>query len=299
MKVLIAGATGYLGSHLVDFLRSKGYLVETLSRDPQRAEKALGVPSWEFSINTPIEEKAFDGVEVVINLMGDSLGKGIFWGASKKKRLIESRIDTTKKLVHEIPKNVKTLINASAIGIYPSSGEIFKEEGLVLNNSQKFLQKLVTNWEAEADNFSGRRVLLRTGVVLGPNSEFIDTLTGVISWGLGGNLGSGQNWISWIHLHDWLRIVEEACISPVYQGPINLTSPNPVVLEDIGRSIADYLNRPYFFHVPEFMLKLLGDKKEIILANQRVLPVKAINLGFEFNYLYAEDALQQSLTSSK
>jgi len=308
VKIVVAGATGFLGSALCSALTLKAHEVTVLSRDPAKAARNLG-PAVQ-AVSWLGEDKswctAVAKADAIVNFSGESIA-GRRWTPEYKGRLRSSRIDTTGMLVTAIiacdsPPGL--LINASAVGFYGDRGdEIITEESPA---GQGFLAEVCRDWESEADRakMAETRVCkLRLGVVLGVGGALDKMIypipIRISPWklGLGGPMGSGRQWMSWVHLNDVVGLCEWALANPdIAAGAINVTSPNPVRNADFARAIGRVIRRPAAVPLPNFILRaMLGEFADTILGGQRVLPEKATRSGYIFNSPDLESALRQTI----
>lgn len=299
MRAFIAGGTGFLGSHLLATLRSRGEEPTVLSREGARATglQAHGVKVIFGDVNQPGDWRAaVAGHDVVVNLVGESLAAGR-WTPERKQAIRESRIQSTRVLVEacrQATPRPSTLVNASAIGYY---GDNRTDNWLVESDpaGRDFLADLTMEWEQEAmtaEAFGMRVLCIRTGLVLGPDGGALPKMLPVFQRGLGGPLGSGHQWYSWIHVDDWVRLVL-FCIEAAMDGPVNAVAPNPVPMRAFARALGRVLHRPALLPVPEFVLRLaLGDMADVLLSSQRVSPKKVRQAGFQFRFPDLEPALR-------
>jgi uncharacterized protein (TIGR01777 family) len=232
----------------------------------------------------------------VINLAGESIAGGR-WTAARKAALRESRVTSTRAIVAAMtggPRLPAVLLNASAVGIYgPRGDEPIAED---TPPGSDFLSSLGTAWEAEAMAAAGRTrvVLLRTGIALGHGGGALRQMAMPFYFMVGGPLGSGQQYISWIHRDDWTGMVSWALNTSAVSGPLNVTAPNPVTNAEFARTLGRVLHRPAFMPAPAFALRLLlGEMANAITTGQRVVPKKALSLGFGFRYPLLEEALRE------
>lgn len=304
MKIAIAGGTGFVGRELTKHLVSAGHDVVILTRRhvTKETHNQVRYVQWLTPGQTP--EKELTGVDAFINLAGESLNSGR-WTDARKKRMLESRIQAVRELGHlieKLPTMPSVVINASAIGFYGvSQDKTFTEDALVPGDD--FLAKTVVTWEQEAARFTAlgiRTVFARLGVVLGTEGGALPKMLLPYKLGIGGKIGSGQQWLSWIHLADVARAIEFALMNEQLQGPINLIAPNPVQNDEFGRIIGHILKRPHWIPVPGFALKLLlGEMSTLVLDGQRVLPKRLIDSEFAFQYPHLNLALENLLTHHK
>ncbi|WKJ88692.1 TIGR01777 family oxidoreductase [Methylomonas montana] len=295
--ILITGGTGFLGGALTRLLLQKNYSVTVLSRSAEKVANQFGN---QVQAVTRIADLPDAGsCKAVVNLAG----AGIFdqrWTPTRKQLLRDSRIKLTEQLVAWMaassqPKPV--LVNGSAIGIYGDQGDTPLNE----NSPSKtdFSQQLCADWEStalQAEKAGGRVCLIRTGLVLGKDGGILKRMLLPFRLGLGGRLGDGQQWMSWIHLHDWLAIVEAMISNPEMSGPYNATAPTPVSNREFSEALAQVLNRPMLLPMPAVLLKgLLGEMAELVLGSQRVLPKRLTAQGFGFAYPQLDAALRNIL----
>lgn len=299
MKILITGATGFLGSQIGETLHRLGHALVVLSRDPHSAQKKLSWPCEIFSwtAEEKVPEEALSGIDAVLNLSGESVGEGR-WTERKRNRIFESRVIGTRYLVSsclERPKESrpKIFINASAIGYYGDrGGEVLTEES---SSGQGFLCDVAKSWEQVAwfrRNEFDRVALIRMGMVLGRTEGALQRVLPIFRFGFGGTLGGGEQWMSWIHEKDLVRLWQFVLENDIH-GAVNAVSPHPVTNREFTKTLGRCLKRPTLFPVPDFALKfLLGKKSELVLASQRVLPKKVFQAGFLFSYPSLEQALR-------
>jgi uncharacterized protein (TIGR01777 family) len=246
----------------------------------------------------------FAGCGAVVHLAGEPVAQR--WTASARERILSSRVESTRSLVAALRSQPpRVLVSASAIGYYGSRGdEILTEKAAP---AADFLGTVCEGWEQEAraaEQFGVRVVTLRIGVVLGstfggafrhPGGALAQMLL-PFKLGVGGRLGSGRQWMSWIHLDDLTALIEFAIVNAAFSGPVNATAPNPVTNAEFTRELAAVLHRPAIFPVPAFALKLLfGEMSQVLLGSQRVIPEAALRAGFQFRYSDVGRALAASL----
>lgn len=280
--IALTGSSGFLGQALQARWRAAGRPVRRLVRRGPSAGEA----QWDPAAGR-LEGGALEGVTAVVNLAGENLTTGR-WTPARRRRLVSSRVGSTRLLAEtmaRLPHPPAVLVSASAIGIYGARGEEVLTEASVRGTG--FLADLVADWEAAAAPAvaAGIRVVhLRFGLILGHGGGMLGRLVPLFRWGLGGALGHGQQWMSWVSLRDTLSIVDAALTHPEWHGPLNVTAPSPVRNEEFTGELAARLNRPAFLRVPASLLELLlGDlAREAILASARVLPARLQDLGFMF-----------------
>ncbi|MGE0633023.1 MAG: TIGR01777 family oxidoreductase [Pseudobdellovibrionaceae bacterium] len=303
MKVLVTGATGLVGTQIGRSLVANGHhVVAMVRKNPAQAKTALPfeaeVFAWESDSETfPIA--ALEGVEAVIHLSGEPIAG--FWTESKKTKIFNSRIISTRKIVEafksrkELGKTLpRVFVSASAVGIYGDQGHQLLEEESVIGSD--FLADVCINWELEAEvaNRLGIRVVrVRTGLVLSPQGGFLGKVIPIFSKGLGGYLGSGHQWMSWIHLEDIANLYVFAVENENVEGAINAVSPEPITNRGFTRELAKALRRPAFLPVPKIALKsVLGEMSTLALSSQRASSEKIQNLGFHFKFIRFRDAIR-------
>jgi uncharacterized protein (TIGR01777 family) len=297
MKLIVTGASGFIGTALCRQLLQQGHVLVLFTRGSPR-DSASGVRRWlHWTPGTLRDWDAeLDGADGVINLAGEPIADKN-WSAAQRRRLEKSRVDSTNVLVQACAKakqKPKFLINASAVGYYgPHGDEIITEEA---PPGTDFLSLLCRNWEEEAtkaEELGLRVVRLRTGIVLGPGGGALSKIVPQFKWFVGGPLGSGKQWMSWIHLEDQVRLIIHIVNDSQACGPINATAPNPVQNKQFSRVLGGVLHRPSWLPTPSFVLRVgFGEMADILLTGQRVVPAAAQKLGFEFRYPELRQALE-------
>lgn len=302
MKVLVTGATGFVGTRVVNKLLANGYEVNVLSRNIVSAVLKLGSRckyfQWADQSQLPPAE-CLEGVGGIIHLMGEGIADKR-WDEAQKKRIYDSRIVSTNKLIEAISKQTikpSVLVSTSAVGIYGDRGdEVITEESSVAND---FLAKVCTDWEKEANRASGlglRVAIIRTGVVIGKNGGALKKMLPIFKLGGGGPVGSGKQFMSWIHVDDLANMYIEALKNPNIVGPHNATAPYPATSKDFAKALGKTLHRPAFAPAPAFALKLVfGEMSQVLLDGQKVLPNKFQKQNFRFAYPTLEQALKESV----
>jgi uncharacterized protein (TIGR01777 family) len=298
MRITLSGATGFLGDHLVRRLHAAGHELRLLVRRP-----VTGLPPGveTFLWNPPrldAPAEALSGADALIHLSGASVNQR--WTPETKTLLRSSRIDTTRSLVHSLSTlsaRPGIFLCASAVGIYGDRGdETLTEDS---TPGPGFLSGLTLEWEKEANlaRSLGIRVnCLRTGVVLGREGGALASMLPVFRLGIGGKLGSGQQWMSWIHVDDWTSAVAFLLGPDFPSGPFNLTAPEPARNAAFTQTLGKVLHRPAFLPVPEIALRaLFGEMSAIILSSQRVLPTALEAQGYRFQHAALEPALRSLL----
>ena len=300
MKILITGGTGFIGSALTGSLTEQGYEVTVLSRNPGSVEKICGAGIK--ALNNLNELSTEDRYHVIINLAGAPIFDAR-WSDARKQVIRYSRISLTKQLVACMARMTvkpELLISGSAIGYYGDQGDVVLTEQSSTNKD--FSQQLCLDWENEAkkaEHFGVRVCLMRTGLVLAEGGGLLQRMLLPFRMGLGGRLGDGQQWMSWIHRQDWIAIAQTMITDSSMQGAYNATAPNPVTNGEFTRLLAHALKRPALLPVPAWLLKmLLGEMSGLVLGSQRVMPERLLAQGFKFQFPDLSSALSQVLGRS-
>ena len=296
MRLVIAGGTGFIGSalcaRLIDLGHSLTILARTRSPGPILSNKDWII--WQPGSPGPWEE-AIDGVDGVINLAGEPIARR--WTQSQKERIRKSRVDTTRDLVTAIRKakaKPKFLLNSSAVGYYgPRGDEPITEDA---GPGSDFLSRVCIEWEEEAkkaEAFGVRVIRLRTGVVMGRGGGALAKMVPPFKLFIGGPLGTGRQWMSWIQMEDEIGLMVHLMERPEVRGAINATAPGPVTMKEFCQTLGRVLRRPSWAPVPAFVLRvLMGEMSDMVLTGQRVLPGKAQESGYAFKYPNLLEALQ-------
>jgi uncharacterized protein (TIGR01777 family) len=295
MRIALTGATGFVGRHLVQAAIRRGFEVVAFTRNPSRIVRDC-VETRLFSLDAPPDLRECDAV---IHLAGENV-VGI-WTAAKKRRILESRVLGTGRLVEAIralgtPPEV--LVSASAVGYYGDGGEAELTELAPPGNSNDFRAKVCADWEKAAAPAAGqcRVVLPRIAIVLGRDGGMLKVTRRIFRLGLGGRLGHGRQWLPWIHVDDLVALLLFAVENMDIRGAVNAASPWPVRNADFTRALARAVHRPAIFPVPAFLLRLifLGFAQGL-LASQRVVPAAAMDHGFSFKFPEVEPALRDAV----
>ena len=297
MKVAVTGATGLIGSALVPFLSSGGHDVVPLRRGAATAGD--GAPSWDPASGA-VSAGALDGVDAVVHLAGENVAGGR-WTSARKARIRDSRVDGTRRLAEALaglPGRPRTLVAASAIGFYGDRGEQRLDEADAPGND--FLADVCQAWEAAATparNARMRVVHLRIGIVLTPAGGALGQMLLPFRMGVGGVIGSGRQYMSWVALDDVLGGILHALRTDGLAGPVNLVAPNPVTNAEFTKTLGRVLRRPTIFPLPAFGARLaFGEMADaLLLSSARVEPARLQEGGFEFGYPRLEDALRHVL----
>lgn len=298
MRITVSGGTGFLGQHLIRALLGARHDVRLLLRRP-----AMGLPAGvEFFLwnppKTPPPPEALDSVDALVHLSGETVNQR--WTRHAKAEMRASRIESTRLLVQTLSTlshRPKVLLSASAIGIYGNRGDAVLTESS--GAGAGFLAQLAADWEHEANlaRALGMRVhCLRTALVLGLEGGALSSMLPVFRFGAGGRLGSGEQWMSWIHIEDWCRGVLHLLEADVPSGPVNLVAPNPVRNAEFTRVLGKVLRRPAFLAVPEVALRVIfGEMSTALLDSERGRPERLLESGFSFRYPALELALRSLL----
>jgi uncharacterized protein len=298
MKILITGASGLIGEALQKSFSEKDY--EMLLAGRRFINKPDHVV-WDADKGFDEEAlKKIEGVDLIIHLAGEPISDWR-WTEDKKKRIMDSRINGTRTIIDAISKlktKPKTLISASAIGYYGDRGDdVLTERGGV---GDTFLATTCRDWEAEArkaENYGVRVVLNRTGIVLSKDGGALATMLTPFSLGVGGVVGSGKQWMSWITLDDFIGAVNFEIENDSIEGAVNVVSPNPVTNEEFTKSLGEVIHRPTFLPLPKFAVDLMmgemGDA--LLLDSARVAPEKLLKAGFEFEFTELKPALEHAV----
>ncbi|WP_299980902.1 TIGR01777 family oxidoreductase [uncultured Pseudoteredinibacter sp.] len=289
MNILLTGASGFIAQFLIPRLLCKGHQLLAWSQSKNTCAQLYGKQVECFaSLDDYWQLANSPKIDAVINLAGAGIADQC-WSESRKAELLNSRISTTKNLI-ELISNLDckpdVLLSASAIGFY---GSHLEDEPLDESAApqQGFTHDLCSSWEAEAsqaEEYGIRVCLLRTGIVLGPGGA-LAKMRLPFSMGLGGRVGSGKQWMSWIHIEDEARAIEFLLENKNAKGAFNLTAPNAVQNVEFTRLYAESLRRPAIFPLPEIIPKLmLGEGAELLLEGQRIYPRKLLEMGFQFRY---------------
>ena len=306
MKIAITGATGFVGSRLVQKLNAENQQIIVLTRNLARAQRvfpSLTFPNLEFVTYKPKEsgewQESISGCDAVINLAGEPIAER--WTAQQKQEILESRQLGTRKIVEAIAKAAvkpKVLVSGSAIGYYGTSETAVFEE--TSPSGSDFLAEVCQNWEAEAEKvkeFGVRLAILRLGIVLADGGGALAKMIGPFQMFAGGPIGTGRQWFSWIHRDDLVDLIVEVLTNDQMSGVYNATAPNPVKMKQFCQILGEVMNRPSWLPVPEFALELLlGDGAIVVLEGQQVLPKRAQALGFQFQYPELKPALAEIIS---
>jgi len=297
-NILITGGSGLIGTELTELLRQRGHRVSLLSRSEQAGEHKSYV--WKVDQNY-IEPGAFEGVDAIVHLAGAGIADKP-WTIERKREILESRTNSTRLLVTALKNthhNVKTVIAASAIGYYGfgNQQEVFTEDS---EAGKDFLADVTSRWERETENFielGVRVVKIRIGIVLSKRGGALEEIARPVKYFVGAPLGSGDQYVSWIHMEDLSQIFVKAIEDSSMKGAYNAVSPNPLTNRELTKAIARTLRRPLLLPpVPSFVLKLLlGEMADLVLNGSKVSGSRIIQSGYKFKYSDINQALQDLL----
>jgi len=301
VKVLVSGASGFIGSALCDSLLVRGDSVVGLTRDPKRARRtnpSVVWHAWEPTLERP-PAAAFEGVDAVVNLLGEKINQR--WTDEAKRRIMESRRTGTHNLVGAIAgleRKPRVLVNQSAIGFYGDRGEAIVDESS--EGGEGYDADVVREWEKaahEVDSTGVRLVIVRTGHVLDPSDGFLAALLTPFKLGVGGPLAGGAQYVSWVHVNDEVGVLLWAIENERVSGVVNATAPNPVTNRVFSKALGKALGRPAVVPVPGIMLDLMYGREfgQVLRGGQRVLPRRALDLGYEFRHPELDEALEDLL----
>ncbi len=295
MNVLITGGTGFIGSALCASFNTKGYKVVVKTRRPNDVSERLR------AVDSLSQIAASEYYDVVINLAGEPIADKR-WSPAQRQKILASRLNATEELMaffHRAETKPAVFISASAIGYYGTgiSDEGIGEDG---RGDDSFSSSLCGQWEEaalQAKNLGIRTCLLRIGIVLGRNGGVLGKMLLPFKMGLGGKIGSGKQWMPWIHLDDLVGIVDYCIEHQDINGPVNCTAPYPVVNSQFTAALGKQLKRPTIFSMPAFIVKqLMGTMgEELLLSGKKVLPIKIQQAGYQFSYEQLETALKEVL----
>ncbi len=298
MKIVIAGGSGFLGTALSRTLAAEGHDVAILTRQTSNktpAQPRLSFVQWNPDGNTGPWARAVEGATAAINLAGESIA-GRRWSTIQKQKLRDSRLLATRSLTTAIRQSASpplAFISGSAVGYYGDRGDETLTEASAPGSD--FLASVAKNWEAAASEVANvtRVALVRTGIVLDRRGGALPKMLPPFQMFVGGPLGTGTQYMPWIHKDDWVRLVSWMITAEGARGPLNATSPSPVTNAEFSKALGHTLKRPSLLPAPAFALRLaLGEMADaLLLSGQRALPVRATDLGFSFRYSNIDEAL--------
>jgi hypothetical protein len=293
-RVLLSGASGLIGRALLPSLKSRGFRVSRLTRGAASGDDRI---HWDPS--QPLAPETVSDFDAVIHLAGESvIGR---WSSAKKTKIRDSRVVSTRHLAEAVARagdRPRVLITASAVGYYGDrADEVLRENS---SSGGGFLAEVCREWEEAnqpATDAGIRTVQLRTGTVLSADGGALKKMLPPFRMGVGGNLGSGRQWMSWIHIQDWIGALHHILKTDLLQGPVNLVASKPVTNADFTQTLGSVLFRPTIFPVPAFAAKIAFGQMavEVLLASQRVEPTKLVTSGYPFQYSDLRKALESIL----
>lgn len=295
MKIAIAGGTGFVGMNVTELLIAEGHQVYILTRSPEKHQETdhINYIGWLSDRFHP--EQALVDCDAIINLAGESLFG--YWTAEKKQRIISSRIKATESvlnLIEKMEKKPEVLINASAVGFYgTSTTEIFSEK--TTESGDDFLADVTEKWEESANQAKElgiRVVVARLGIILGKQGT-LPLMALPYKLFVGGKIGSGEQWLSWIHVRDVAGLLLQAMEDHSITGPLNVTAPYPIHQKAFSKHLANVLHRPNWLPIPALFLRtLLGEMSLLVVGGQAVIPKKAQTHNYQYHYPQIEQALK-------
>ena len=304
MKVLVVGASGFIGSHLVRALTARGDEVVATSRNPGAQNGSMPAVHWDPNAG-PLPAEALEGVDAVVNLAGEPVAPNVIglvalsgrWNKSKRQKIRDSRVNATRNVVAAIAEagsKPQVLVNASAIGYYGDGQHKVLHENA--GRGRDFLADVCLAWEGEARKVRDhgvRLAIVRIGVVLGKDGGAYPIMSRPFRMFAGGPIGMGRRWFSWVHIDDMVGILMHMIDRKEADGVFNATAPNPVTNAEFSQTLASVLKRPNLFFVPPPALYLtMGAFASVICASQRVLPNRTTGTGYEFKYPNLRPALE-------
>jgi len=290
MKIAVTGGSGFIGKRLITHLQQHGHEVINISRSPRTVVEHVRTVTWD---QLKTDSSAFAGLDAIVNLAGESINQR--WTAAAKERIVGSRLKAAEQvaqLVEKMEVKPKVVVNASGMSIYGTSEtETFDERSP--HRPVDFLSRVVEQWEGAADQIQGTRIVkVRVGLVLDGKEGAFPKMAMPYKLGIGGPIGSGKQWLSWIHIVDMVRLIEFCIQNEEIVGPVNATAPNPVTNREFGGALAKAMRRPNLFPLPAFILKVIfGELSTLLLEGQKVLPRVLLEHGFSFKYSFVDKAL--------
>lgn len=290
MKIAVTGGSGFIGKRLIVHLQQQGHEVINISRSPRAVVEHVRTVTWD---QLKTDSSAFAGLDAIVNLAGESINQR--WTAAAKERIVGSRLKAAEQvaqLIDRMEVKPKVVVNASGMSVYGTSEtETFDERSP--HRPVDFLSRVVEQWEGAADQIQGTRIVkVRVGLVLDGKEGAFPKMALPYKLGVGGPIGSGKQWLSWIHISDMVRLIDFCIQNEAIIGPVNATAPNPVTNREFGRALAKAMRRPNLFPLPAFILKIIfGELSTLLLEGQKVLPRALLEHGFTFKYSFVDKAL--------
>ncbi|WP_017811494.1 TIGR01777 family oxidoreductase [Paenibacillus shenyangensis] len=293
MNIVVCGGTGFVGSHLVPFWQQQGHQITIVTRKitkDKKTDPAIKYITWEDMEQNP---KQLEGVDAIVNLAGESLNQR--WSTKTKLELVESRMRTVNivsKTLEQLERKPEVVVQASAMAVYGTSQEETFDESSE-RRTMNFPSSLAEQWEAVADSIKDVRLIkLRVSLVFGKDAGVYPLMTLPYRMYAGGKIGSGKQWVSWIHIDDMVRLIDFCVMNKEVNGPVNASCPGPVRYAELGTALSKVLHRPHWFHVPSLLIKpVLGELSVVLLQGQRVIPQKALDHGFTYKFPTIESAI--------
>ena len=298
MNVTVSGATGRVGRHLVAALKARGDDVVALSRDPDKAGEQLGVKAYAWDLkDEAVPKEALLGRDAVVHLAGEDVGQR--WNKEIKAEILDSREKGTRNMVHSIfetKPRPKTFVCASAAGYYGDRGSEVVDEAEP--SGSDWLSEVCARWERQAETakVGTRLVIVRTGIVLDADGGALAKMLPPFKAGVGGPIGSGKQYMPWIHLDDLIGIYLAAIDNQDFHGPINASAPEPATNKGFAKALGHAIKRPALAPVPGIAIKAMyGEMSQIVLKGVRMVPGRAAELGYEFQHPDLGEALRSTL----
>jgi len=295
MKIVITGGSGFVGTHLADYLLRGGHRVIALGRSADQQRMRHQRYHWVAADTTrPGEwQNEFEDADAIVNLAGATIFRR--WTADYKKQIYESRILTTRNVVESLPRGRNIILcSASGAGYYGSRGDDLLAEDQKAGDD--FLAGVSVDWENEALQAADKHlrvIVMRFGVILGKDGGALAKMIPAFKFFVGGSMGSGKQWFPWMHLADLMAAVEFILANDQLNGPVNFCAPNQIRYRDLAKTLAQALKRPAVMPAPAFLIRLaMGEFGDVFLASQRTVPQKLLSHGFSFQYPHINDAIQ-------
>ncbi|MBV6714286.1 TIGR01777 family oxidoreductase [Paenibacillus chitinolyticus] len=291
MRIAISGGTGFIGGHLIAHFKKRGDELILISRSASgHAYAGVQTVTWSEIEHNP---RYLEGTDAWINLAGSTINQR--WSETAKRQILSSRLKTTAAVastLKALQNKPPVVVNASAMAIYGTS-ETHTYDEFSPVRADDFLAEVVKEWEEAADRIPAERIVkIRTGLVLGTDGGAFPKMALPFKFGAGGRIGSGSQWMSWIHIADMVALIDACIHNEDISGPVNATAPHPVRNREFAQTLGSVLRRPHVLPVPAFALKLvLGELSMLLLEGQRVLPRKLLEHEFQFRYPTLEEAL--------